>query len=157
MSHTDTSTRHLFGLSRFGGGPVTLILASLLAGLVTSMVVAGVVVWLSPTGDRAPALLFTVTTLATLGPSSAGWWAAFVDRTTVRGAIQRPEDSAEGQWLQRALAAAFTLCFAVVGLGAGVITMMSWTVPADLLLLVVCALMMVSAVISYLVIRSKET
>ena len=121
------------------------------------MLIAVVAVWLDPAGTRSPLLLFTVVTLTTLGPASGGWWVALVDRSTLRGAIQRPEDSAEGQWLQRALAAAFTLCFAVVGLGAGVITMMSWTVPADLLLLAVCALMMVSAVISYLVIRSKET
>ncbi|WBL19328.1 hypothetical protein [Citricoccus sp. NR2] len=157
MSHTDTSTRHLFGLSRFGGGPATLILTSLLAGLVTSMLIAVVAVWLDPAGTRSPLLLFTVVTLATLGPASVGWWVALVDRSTLRGATPRPEESVEGLWLQRSLAAAFGICFAVVGLGSGVIAVAHWSVPSDVLLLSVCALMMLSAAGSYLVIRAKES
>lgn len=157
MQHNTTSPKHLFGRSRFGGGPATLILTSLLAGLVTSMAVATLSVWLSPTADRAPLLLFIVVTLATLGPTSAGWWVAFVDRSTLRGATPRPEESVEGQWLQRALAAAFAITFAVAGLGSGVIATMHWSVPAETLLLGVCGVMALSAVGSYLVIRAQES
>lgn len=157
MQHSTSTRKYSFGLSRFGGGPVTLILVSLAAGLLTAVPIGALAVWLTPTAERAPLLLFATVTVATLGPASAGWWAVLVDRSTLRGATPRPEESVEGQWLQRAMASSLGICFAVAGLGAGFFAMTRWQVPVDVVLLALCGVIMASVVGHYLAIRAKES
>jgi len=69
-------------------------------------------------------------------------WVALVDRGSVRDAVERPDDTVEVQWLQRAQSGAFTDLLLVLGLGlvAGVLIDIDVSLRAALLALTAFAM-----------------
>lgn len=80
-----------------------------------------------------------------------------MDRSTLRGATPNPEESIESQWYTRAASTAFTLCIAIVGIGAAVFALMDWTLDPSLLLIGVFTVMVLCFTVSYLMIRRQES
>ena len=108
-----TSTRSAWGRSRFGGGQTALITASLLGGLVLAALfslVLGALIAAEHLG------LFLIIGTAVMAPvACAGVWATLVDRSTVRGAVSRPERTIENDWFDKAA----VRCFYTVGIILG--------------------------------------
>lgn len=92
--------RTRFGKSKLGGGQATLIAASLALGIgvaaIFSVIVANTVLTENKPLAIALFLAFTAPILC------ATFWALLVDRSTVAGAIDKPEDSIESRWYSQA-------------------------------------------------------
>ena len=140
--------------SRLGGGTGRLIAVGLALGLaVTGALAAGATVlgraaspdlpenwnWLFP-------LIFVVIAAPVL---SVGAWGLLVDRATVRGAAERPQDSIENRWYDRAAQTTFHVMLPVVGVGAGLASITRWQADTGLVLTVIAVLMLLVFVGSY--------
>ena len=105
-----------WGRARFGGGAVALWSAALGIGLVFSAGLGGLFSWLG--GDGNPLLEFTVMAFCTLPVTSAFGWGMLVDRSTLAGAPDKPEESVESAWYDKAASGAFGDILLVGGLGS---------------------------------------
>lgn len=107
-----------WGKARFGGGSAALLSISLGIGAIAS---AGLGWLFQLLGDaERPVLAFTLMAVSTLPVTTALGWAALVDRSTLMGAIEKPDDSIESAWYEKAAGGAFGDILLVGGLGAAV-------------------------------------
>lgn len=105
-----------WGKARFGGSSAALLGISLGIGVVVS---AGLGWSFSLLGDvERPVPVFTLMTVSTLPVTTALGWAVLVDRTTILGAIEKPDDSIESVWYEKAAGGVFGDILLVGGLGA---------------------------------------
>jgi len=110
-------TRSAWGRARFGGGSTALLVVSLTIGVLVSAGLGGLFLVLGNT--QHPALAFSVVVLGTLPVTAVLGWAVLVDRSTLAGALEKPEDSIESAWYDKAASGAFGDILIVGGLGAG--------------------------------------
>ena len=104
-----------WGKARFGGGSAALLSISLGIGAIAS---AGLGWLFQLLGDaERPVLAFTLMAVSTLPVTTALGWAALVDRSTLMGAIEKPDDSIESVWYEKAAGGAFGDILLVGGLG----------------------------------------
>ncbi|MFC6147093.1 hypothetical protein [Corynebacterium nasicanis] len=104
-----------FGRARFGGGPVTLLLTTLLLGLVLAALIGALGTVIN--SQDSTWLVASVFALTSLPVTLALTWVLLVDRSTLTGALDNPEDSVESHWLNRAARGAFFDIMTVAGLG----------------------------------------
>ncbi|MDR1635604.1 MAG: hypothetical protein LBS27_11975 [Bifidobacteriaceae bacterium] len=84
------------------------------------------------------------------------FWVAVVDRPTLEGAVDRPEDSIEQWWYREAASGALTDVFALTGLGAAVLTFTKdWRIEASTVLWIVACCIPISFAIRYLLGRRR--
>ncbi|MFT4216589.1 MAG: hypothetical protein QM619_05300 [Micropruina sp.] len=143
MNDTTTTPRprSRWGRAWFGGGSGVLLTVSLVLG---ALLAAGIGALLAMfEGKSNPWLAFGIGAVVTLPTACALVWAIFVDRSTLRGAVDRPEESAENAWYDQAAAGAFNDLILVLGLGAGAFPIFGFSVPASTLLM---ALVLLAAV-----------
>jgi hypothetical protein len=114
---TSRATRSAWGRARFGGSPRTLLVVSLTIGVLVSAGLGGL--FLVPGNTADPVLAFSVVAFGTLPVTAALGWAVLVDRSTLVGAIDRPDDSIESAWYDKAASGAFGDILIVGGLSAG--------------------------------------
>ena len=123
--------------------------------LAIGVLAAGAVAWLtfafSP--SDTPALLAVVTGVTTLPVGVAAGWAVLVDRSSIAGVVERPEESVESRWLDQAAVGALFDGFAMIGLGAAAIAITGVEVAADVVLIDLWALLAVDLGVRYLVAR----
>ena len=109
-----------WGRGRFGGGSSLLVGACVAFALAVSGVLA---LWALTglEGSRRGEIL--VLAFVALPSTLALAWVVLVDPGSIRDAVERPDDTIESQWLQRAQSGAFTDLLLVLGavLVAGVI------------------------------------
>lgn len=106
-------TRGYWGRARFGGGSAVLLGVCAAIALVVS---GGVAAWALAALDgsrREEIIVFAVVALPWIFALA---WVILVDRSTLRDAVDRPDDTIEAQWLQRAQSGAFTDLLLVLGL-----------------------------------------
>jgi hypothetical protein len=103
--------------------------------------------------SETPGLLAVVTGVTTLPVGAALGWAVLVDRTSITGAVERPEESVESRWLEQAAFGALFDGFAMIGLGAGAIAITGVEVAADVVLIALWVLLTVDVGVRYLVAR----
>ncbi|MGA4507868.1 hypothetical protein ACQB6R_02410 [Propionibacteriaceae bacterium G1746] len=147
--------------ARLGGGSGRLVAVSILMGVAgASILAAGATALAQATSDGLSttwALLFPLVFFVLAAPVLAmGAWALLVDRSSVRGATVRPEDSIENRWYDRAAQATFHVMLPVVGLGAAVASITRWRADAGLLLMGVAVLMVAVFAIAYAVARRAD-
>lgn len=112
-----TMKRSRWGRARFGGSSAVLISISLGIGAAISAAAGALFVAL---GDvERPILAFALMATFTFPAAAALGWAVLVDRTTLAGAADKPEDSVESAWYDKAASGAFGDVLLVGGLGAG--------------------------------------
>lgn len=117
----NTMKRSRWGRSRFGGSSAVLISISLAIGAAVSTAAGALFVAL---GDvERPVLAFALMVTFTLPTAAALGWALLVDRATLDGAADKPEDSVESAWYDKAASGAFGDVLLVGGLGAGGFTL----------------------------------
>lgn len=120
-------------------------------GVLAAGVVAGLTFAFSP--SETPGLLAVVTGVMTLPVGVALGWAIQVDRTSITGAVERPEESVESRWLEQAAFGALFDGFAMIGLGTGAIAITGVEVAADVVLIALWVLLTVDVTVRYLVAR----
>ncbi|GAA1390186.1 hypothetical protein [Luteococcus peritonei] len=108
--HNASTTR--FGRTRSGRSPWP---GAVLIGLLVTAALGSAAALLND-GPRAWLLVALLVAL-NLPVLVFGGWAVLVDRSTIRGATQRPEESVENSWLDRAANGAFYDLLTVLGLG----------------------------------------
>ncbi|MGW9404897.1 hypothetical protein ACWGQ2_13145 [Arthrobacter sp. NPDC055585] len=114
------NARSKWGRAKFGGSSAQLMTASLAAAVLLSAAL-GWLFMLLRNGDR-PMLAFAVMAVFTLPVSAVLAWAGLVDRSTLAGAIEKPEDSVESAWYEKAASGAFTDILLVGGLGCAAVS-----------------------------------
>lgn len=115
MSNVQQSS---FGRTRSGKSPVA---AALAGGVVLSGLVAGATYLLND-GGRAW-LLAALVAAFNLPIFVVAVWAALVDRSTLKGATLRPDESVENAWLDSATNGAFYDVAIVMGLGLTILNL----------------------------------
>ena len=105
---------HAFGRTRSGRSPWPIsIAAGVVAGMICALAAAAV------NGGTSAWRLGLAIFAATAPMLTAGVWAVVVDRSTIRGAAARPEQSVEAAWLDRAAAAGFMDVLALAAITPG--------------------------------------
>lgn len=121
MTTLESESNHkqsTIGRSRLGGGTGALLAGSLAIGIAITAALIASFAMVNPDADLAIATFaFAVSCLPI---ASAGGWALLVDRSTIRGATPRPEDSVESQWLEKSSAAAFRDVLILTGVASAV-------------------------------------
>lgn len=153
---TAAEQRSFWGRSaRLGGGTGRLLTVSAALGLVGSAALAAGATALGRVAD--PSLpptwnwLFPVVFMVLTAPVvTALAWVLLVDRTTIRGATPRPQDSIENRWYDRAAQATCHIMFPVIGLGAALASITRWQADTGLVLLALALLMLLVFGGSYL-------
>lgn len=143
-----TNARSKWGRARFGGRTVHLLTASLVIGVLISAG-SGWLYMLLRDGGR-PLLEFAVMAVFILPVSTVLGWAVLVDRSTLTGAIEKPEDSVESAWYNKAASGAFTDILLVAGLSCAAVSFLDVEGPLGLVLAAVIAFAMLDFAARYL-------
>lgn len=97
---TASAQQSTIGRARFSGGTAALVVLSLLVGLAISGGLGALYAWLGETGEAW--IRFAIVAVVTLPVSAMLPWALLVDRSSLKGSIERPEDSIESRWYAKA-------------------------------------------------------
>ena len=148
-----TTTRTRWGATRSGRRGLALWAPSLVIGLAVAAVLGGIAWAVNPAPN--PALLGIVIAAASLPIGTVLGWVLLVDRTSLEGAVARPEESVESVWLDRAMAGALPDAMAAIGLAAGAIAVSGKDVPAGAVLIVLWFLVALDVAARYLLLRRQ--
>ncbi|MGQ1797356.1 hypothetical protein ACT4S5_09495 [Kocuria oceani] len=153
---TTTQARTKWGRTKLGTGRTPAMAIAVPAGVI----LAGAGGWLSVlVGVTAtnPALGFWVFSACLTMPAIALVYVLVVDRDTLEGAVERPDDSIESRWYDRAASGSFMDLVAGLGITLIVLTFVPGEVfvDLDLVLAAVVAACFISFGIRYLVLRRK--
>lgn len=148
---TSSSGRTAWGATKKGRRGVGLWGSAVGIGVVVSAVMAGLALMVSSSPE--PGLLAVVTAAVVLPVGVALGWGIMVDRSSISGAVDRPEESVESRWWDQAASGALMDGFAMIGLGAGAIALTGVEVAADTVLMALWVLLSVDVGIRYLVAR----
>ncbi|AZS45329.1 hypothetical protein [Microbacterium oleivorans] len=137
-----------------GGSRTPAMAIAIPAGLVLAVVVGVIAaaMWDAPTPPFVVGIGFTVVTL----PALVGLvWVFLVDRDTLRGAIDRPEESIEGAWYDKAAQGAFSDTLLITGLGTTFFAITNIRIDMLIALIGVLVVAMGSCGIRYLIARRR--
>ncbi|MDQ1125999.1 hypothetical protein QE428_001032 [Microbacterium sp. SORGH_AS 505] len=154
MSHaTQDQDRTRWGRLR-GGSRIPAMTIAMPVGLVLAAVVGVIaaVMWDAPTPPVVVGIGFTVVTLPALVALA---WVFLVDRSTLRGALDRPEESVEGAWYNRAAQGAFSDILLIVGLGTAFLAITGIRIDVLIALIGVLLVAMGSFGIRYLIAQRR--
>ncbi|MEJ4112853.1 hypothetical protein ACGE24_08080 [Corynebacterium kroppenstedtii] len=141
-------TRSHIGRPRFGGSEKTLILLSLLCGVSSATALGTIAAW-TPTFRAHPLLAIAIITACLAPVLTVTAWGLMVDRRTLDGAVEQPEESIENHWYAQAAEDAFHL--ALCSVGALGVTSIFWnfSIKASTLAISLGALFTVGFALSY--------
>jgi len=154
VSHaTQDQDRTRWGRLR-GGSRIPAMTIAMPVGLVLAAVVGVIaaVMWDAPTPPVVVGIGFTVVTLPALVALA---WVFLVDRSTLRGALDRPEESVEGAWYNRAAQGAFSDILLIVGLGTAFLAITGIRIDVLIALIGVLLVAMGSFGIRYLIAQRR--
>lgn len=152
IPHPDTRGR--WGRTRFAEGRVHALSVAIPSGVVLSLG-AGAVAMQFHVEKVPPLLLGAVFAFATVFPLIGLIWALVVDRATVRGTLDRPEESIESRWWDIAAQGAFTDTITITGLGLTVIALTNAPIGAVPALSAVIIVAFISSGTRYLMARKR--
>ncbi len=149
-------TRTAWGRMKFGSGRVSAMAIAIPSGVTLGAVVGLLSVLIGLTGPH-PVLGGVVFALCLTVPATLLVYILVVDRNTLDGAAERPDDSIESRWYERAAAGAFTDIILVIGVGATVLAFISTDFFVDLKLVLpaVIGVCFASFGIRYLLLRRR--
>lgn len=146
--------RSRWGRVRFGRGRASALAPAIPLGIGLAAVIAAVAAAIGFT-PTSPWLGAGVLTFTLAGPMIGLAWALCVDRSTLRGATERPEESIESIWYDRATRGAFHDVLMLSGLGLAALMLTGTQVEGTLVLLGVLAVCLVSTVTRYVIHRQR--
>lgn len=118
---TPQPTESRWGRPWFGGNTRTLIVLSVVLGLLLDAGLGWLFVLLEP-ADISPLAIFVVGFLVFLPFCVGLMWGILVDFNSLPGTVEDAEDSVESRWLLRAGASAFLDLMVTIGVVAGVLS-----------------------------------
>lgn len=120
-SETPTDTRTLWGRTRFASGRLPALAPAIPLGLALAVGAGAITLWTGVARGEL-ALLIAAVFAVIMAPGLVGLvWAFIVDRSTVKGAIDKPDESVESKWLNSAMSGALSDTVTVTGLGLATI------------------------------------
>lgn len=122
------------------------------AGVLLGVALALAAVWLGVAGPN-PVVGGAAFALCLSVPAAGLVYVAVVDRSTLRGAVERPEESVESKWYGRAAAGALTDVVLLAGVGAMLVSFLDTALDDALLLGAVVAVAMLSFAVRYALAR----
>lgn len=153
---TTTPVRTKWGRTKFGAGRTPAMTIAVPAGVVLAGA-GGLLSVLAGVTAAHPVLGFWVFTACLTMPAVALVYLLVVDRDTLEGAAERPEESIESRWYDKAASGSFMDLVAGLGITLIVLTFIPGDLAPklDLVLVAVLAACFVSFGIRYLVLRRK--
>lgn len=153
---SDQNTRTRWGRATVAGGRFPAMTVAAPGGVLISALLG----WLAASlgvGGTSPILTGAVFALCLSFPSTMLVYVLLVDRSTLAGATERPEESVESGWYDKAAAGAVTDVVLVAGVTATVLAFIptKFAVDPGLLLSGVVGLAFVSVAIRYLLQRHR--
>lgn len=143
-----------WGRTRFGNGAAPTMWLAAPAGALLATGLGAVAVLSDAAGPR-PLVGGTVVALVSFAGLTGLVWAFLVDRRTLRGAAERPEESVESVWFDAAARGAFTDTVTVTGLALAVLAVTGADVPAIAALTGTVVVALVSVSVRYVVARRR--
>ena len=147
-------SRSRWGRVRFGRGRASAMAPAIPLGIGVAAVIAALSVLLGFAAEIPWVGAFSLT-FALAGPMIGLVWALCVDRSTLRGALDRPEESVESVWYDKATQGAFHDVLLVSGLALAGLMITGTRVQGTVVLLGVLAVCVVSAGTRYLISRQR--
>ncbi len=153
---TVEQARTKWGRTKFGTGRTPAMAIALPSGVVLA-VAGGLLSVLVGVTASNPALGFWVFTSCLTMPAVALVYVLVVDRDTLEGAAERPDDSIESGWYDKAASGSFADLILVLGIASIILTFIprDFFVDLKLVLPAVVAVCFASFGIRYLVLRRK--
>lgn len=145
--------RTKWGSSKYGGGPLALIVGSIAGGIPIAALLGWVVTLLE--GERS-LLLFIISGIVMLPVSTGAIWFLLLDRETLSGAPDDPASSIEGRWMERAMAGAFTDLMVVMGIGAAAFSFIDIPIDTAFAFMIVFGIAVADAFLRYFIIKRRE-
>lgn len=149
------TTRSKLGRARWGGGSASLLSASIAIGVIISAGAGALFAWLSSV--EQPVLAFCIVAIATLPISVTLGWALLVDRSSLRGAVDKPEESIESAWYEKAASGAFGDIVMVGALGFAGFGFLQLNASVSWILLAVTLLAMIDFGARYVWLRKSAS
>lgn len=120
-TETRTDTRTHWGRVRFAGGRIPAMAIAIPVGLVLATGVGAITLWTGVARGEQALLIAGVFALIVSWGLVGLVWAALVDRSSLRGAIDKPDESIESTWLDAAMAGAFRDTIMLTGLSLAIL------------------------------------
>lgn len=154
---TDQSTRTTWGRTTFGGGRFPAMAIALPCGTVIAALL-GLLAATLRIGESNPLIVGVVFTMCLIFPATMLVYILVVDRSTMEGAAERPEESVEFGWYDKAAAGALGDIMIVAGITATVFSFIphKFAVEPGLLLVGVICLAFISVGVRYLIQRHRS-
>lgn len=150
MAQQHKEERTKWGRAHIAGRDLSAMKVAIPVGVLLSVVAGVVAAWAGFGGERSwlgGAIFAFVMSWGFV----ALVWAIIVDRSTLQGATDRPEESIESSWMQSASSGAFFDTIAIAGFGSAIVTFMDVNWSNGLVLLSVCLIGMLSFGLRYLI------
>lgn len=151
---TASDDRTKWGRARFGGGRIPAMAIAIPAGLLLGVGAGAIAIWSDVAGPY-PLIGGAGFVLATATAFVALVWALIVDRMSLEGAQDRPDESVESTWLDKATSGAFRDTITLAGLALALIAFTGWKLDAMTALIGVIFVAIVSTAIRYLVAKKR--
>jgi hypothetical protein len=126
----ENNSRTKWGRARIGSGRVPAMAIAIPCGLVLGFLLSLVAVWAGIAGPN-PVVGGAAFTLCLAVPATMLVWVLVLDRSTLQGAADLPEESIESRWYTKAAAGAQTDVILLAGLAVLVLTLLPWGAELD--------------------------
>lgn len=117
MAEASTDTRTLWGRTKFAGGRIPALPFAIPVGLLLAIGVGAITFWTGVAQGEYALLVAGMFAFFTCWGTMLLVWVVVVDRTTIKGAVDKPEESIESKWMDTAMAGAFRDTITLTGLG----------------------------------------
>ncbi|SEE77683.1 hypothetical protein [Ruania alba] len=151
-SSTPTDQRSRWGRSRWGSPRPAAWWHAAPVGIVLAVVFALAFSLIGFDAEQRR-LALGIGMLCFAGPSLALAWVLVVDRSTIRGAVDRPEESVENNWWDKATQHTLYDTFVLAGVGAAVLSLTDWEVTGAVALMVLGGLIAADVAVRYALAR----
>ena len=150
---TDNRTR--WGRIRFASGRLPAMAIAIPIGLLLAVGVGAITLWTGVAqGEHALPVAGVFSLVMSLGLVGLVW-AIIVDRSSLRGAINKPDESIESTWLDAAMAGAFRDTIMLTGLGLAILSITGFAFDAAWALTGVIVLGFFSTFVRYLMAKKR--
>ncbi|WP_237686795.1 hypothetical protein [Arthrobacter sunyaminii] len=152
----ETGTRTKWGQARFGSGRVPAMAVALPSGLLLGAGGGWLAVATGVT-EANPVLGFWVFAFCLTMPATLLVYVAIVDRNTIEGAVERPDDSIEAGWQDKAASRSFTDLILILGVAGTVVAFLPGEITVNLKLVLPAVLILCAVLfgVRYLLQRRK--
>lgn len=151
---SDTRTR--WGRTRFAGGRIPAMAIAIPIGMLLAIGTGAITLWTGVARGEQAVVIAGVFALVMVWGLVGLVWALIVDRSTLRGAIDKPDDSIESKWLDAAMAGAFSDIFLLVGLGVAMLAITDIKFDVIWALSGVLFIAMFSVIVRYLIAMKRN-